>query len=262
MKFEEFIFSYLRLPMLIRLFSIIISIMILFGLLIHYLEPKSYPTIFEGIYWAVMTAATVGFGDYVPLTFTGRLMAIILVFLGGSFIALFTVNAASAVIKRQNKYQEGKLMFKGKDHLIIVGWNERAKRTISTLIKEQPGLSIVLIDSTLNENPLDDKCVMFIKGSPAEDLTWEHANIRQAKSVLVTADQNLKEAEADMHTILAIITVKGLNASVQVLAEILTPEQQNNSLRAGADELIRTTFLAGDTMAQTFMHHINKGAAH
>ncbi|WP_062233305.1 potassium channel family protein [Fictibacillus sp. FJAT-27399] len=259
MKFEDFFFSYLRLPMLIRLFSIIGSLMILFGVLIHFLEPKNFPTVFEGIYWSVMTAATVGFGDYVPKSFIGRFMAILLVFFGGSFIAFFTVHAASAVIKRQNKFKEGKLMFNGTGHLCIVGWNERAKQTISTLAKEPTRLTIILIDSSLNENPLSNQGVLFIKGSPAQDQTWEMANIKQAKAVLLTADQNMKEAEADMHTILSIITVKGLNPTVHVMAEILTPEQQNNSLRAGADELINTTSLASDCMAQISLQSIREG---
>ncbi|MDN4072409.1 potassium channel family protein [Fictibacillus terranigra] len=259
MKFEEFFFSYLRLPMLIRLFSIIGSLMILFGVLIHFLEPKNFPTVFVGIYWAVMTAATVGFGDFVPRSFSGRFIAILLVFLGGSFIAFFTVNAASAVIKSQNKYKEGKLMFNGTGHLCIVGWNERAKQTISTLSQEQDSFTIMIIDSSLNENPLSDQGVFFIKGSPAKDETWEKANIKEAKAVLLTADQNMKEAEADMHTILSIITVKGLNPSVHVMAEILTPEQHNNSMRAGADELINTTNLASDCMAQISFQSMRKG---
>ncbi|MDM5200301.1 potassium channel family protein [Fictibacillus enclensis] len=250
MKFEEFIFSYLRLPMLIRLFSIIGSLMILFGILIHLLEPGSFHTIFEGIYWSVMTAATVGFGDFVPKTSYGRFVAIILVFIGGSFIAFFTVNAASAVIQIQNKYREGKLMFKGSGHLIIVGWNERAKKTILTLQKEETGQKIILVDASLKQNPLTDEGVLFIKGDPSADDTWQKANLAEAKTVLLTADQNLKESDADMHTILSIITIKGIHPSIPVAAEILTSEQMNNSLRAGADELIKTTSLAGETMAQ------------
>ncbi|WP_456687952.1 ion channel [Aeribacillus sp. SP014] len=46
-------------------------ILILFGTMISYIEPKEFPTPFEGIWWALVTMSTTGYGDFVPKTFFG-----------------------------------------------------------------------------------------------------------------------------------------------------------------------------------------------
>ena len=41
-----------------------------------FLEPETFPTIFDGIWWAIITASTVGYGDYVPHSVLGRLTSL------------------------------------------------------------------------------------------------------------------------------------------------------------------------------------------
>ncbi len=47
---------------------IILCLILLFGQIIYILEPKQFTSVFEGIWWAVVTVSTVGYGDYVPHT--------------------------------------------------------------------------------------------------------------------------------------------------------------------------------------------------
>ncbi|WP_226535573.1 potassium channel family protein [Fictibacillus halophilus] len=240
--------TYLRLPMLIRLGIILMLILYLSAILAHFLEKKTFPTIFEGFYWAVMTAGTVGYGDYAPHTFEVRVLAIILVFSGGSFLAFSTVHFASAVVKKENRFFEGKNMYKNKNHFIVVGWNERARKTIYAMMESKETYEILLIDDSLTSNPLYQEGVHFIQGKASEDQIWMKANIDQAQVVLITADANLKENEADMNTILSILTARGLNEKVLIHAEILTSEQTANAKRAGADRIIQTSNLAANEM--------------
>lgn len=55
---------YFRMPILIRLLLTVLITMIIFGLLIHLIEPEQFPSFFEGIWWAFVTGGTVGYGDY------------------------------------------------------------------------------------------------------------------------------------------------------------------------------------------------------
>lgn len=57
---------------------------------------KSIPT---GIYWAVVTITTVGYGDLVPLTTPGRFLSVIVMLLGYSVIAVPTGIVAGETIK-------------------------------------------------------------------------------------------------------------------------------------------------------------------
>ena len=71
--------------------------------------------------------------------------------------------------------------FKGSDHFVIIGWNERSKEIIHSLISEKKLISIALIDETLSNNPLPNKSVHFIQGSPNLDNVLIKANIAKAQ---------------------------------------------------------------------------------
>jgi voltage-gated potassium channel len=249
--------TYLRLPMLIRLGIILMFILFTSAVFAHHFERDTFPTIFEGFYWAVITAATVGYGDYAPQTFGVRVLAIFLVFLGGSFLAFTTIHFASAVIKNENRFFEGKNMYKNQEHFIIVGWNERARNTIQSMNNIET-YHIVLIDNSLKSNPLYKEGIHFIKGKVSEDQVWIQANIQKANSILITADANLKESDADMNTILSILTARGLNEKVLIHAEILTSEQSTNAKRAGADYIIQTSNLAAHAMVESLYNELTK----
>ncbi|MBH0163582.1 potassium channel protein [Fictibacillus sp. 7GRE50] len=249
-------YAYLRMPMLIRLAIILFSILLSSAILAHLLETKTFPTIFEGFYWAVITAGTVGYGDFTPESTEVRILAIFLVFIGASFFAFLTVHLASSVVKRENRFLEGKNMYKNKDHFIIVGWNERARHTIQALKEQLKSNHIVLIDESLKENPLYVEGIHFIHAKPSEDHTWMMAHVKQAHTILITADANLKEYEADTNTILSILTARGLNPTVSIHAEVLTTEQTSNAIRAGADHIIHTSNLASHAMVSSLAKEI------
>ena len=238
----------MQLPYLVRLFFSIISIIILSGTMISFLEPENFPEVFDGIWWATMTAATVGYGDYVPATFLGRILGIILVLVGAGFVAAFFTSFAKKVIQEQNTITKGTVMVKEKNHLVIIGWNERTKKLMLKLEKHENTV-VVLIDDSLEKNPFPDKSqIFFIKGSSVSDSVLKQANITEAKFVLITADQSKKESDADMYTILNIVAIKGIAPNTYTIAEILTEEHEINARRAGADEIIPTNTLSSERM--------------
>lgn len=56
----------------------------------HEAQPENFKNAFSGIWWAVSTLLTVGYGDIYPVTFWGQAMAIILAFLGVGMVAIPT----------------------------------------------------------------------------------------------------------------------------------------------------------------------------
>lgn len=58
---------------------------------------KAYlPGVFEGIYWAVVTASTVGYGDKAPAKPAGRILAMAVIVISLPMFALFTAELTSA----------------------------------------------------------------------------------------------------------------------------------------------------------------------
>jgi voltage-gated potassium channel len=222
-----------------------------FGISIHFLEPDTFPTIFDGIWWAIITASTVGYGDYVPHSLMGRLTALILILLGVGFVSSYFGTLAAAAVTKQDAFSEGRIPFKGEGHIVIIGWNERSKELISKLTTNKHPQMIVLIDETLEANPVKTKFVHFIQGKGHVDSTIIKSNIEKAEKVLITADRGNDELQADMNSILTLLTIKGLCARVKCIVEILTSEQVINALRAGADEVIQSNKLTSVFMVNS-----------
>jgi len=246
-----------RLPMIFRLLLFIGVLMFVYGALIHYIEPEQFPTIFDGIWWAFVTGATVGYGDYVPLTSLGRILALLLILTGGGLIAFYISTIATETVRRETDLKQGKRKFKGSDPFIFIGLNERTRQLIEMTANNYPNLKIVLIDRTVKEISFNHLPVHFIHGDPAEDEILEKANIHQAQRVLITADHSKSEQQADKDTIITTIAVRGNNPNVPIITEVLTKIQTENALRAGATTIIRNNDFMSSLLFQELIQHQN-----
>ena len=114
-----------------------------------------------------------------------------------------------------------KFLLKGSGHIIIIGWNERSKELIHKLTNANYQQMVVLIDETLEANPVKSRFVHFIQGKGHVDETIMKSDIEQAEKVLITADRGNDELQADMNSILTLLTIKGICPQVKCIVEIL-----------------------------------------
>ena len=61
----------------------------------------------DGLYWAVTTVTTTGYGDIVPTTETGKTLAMILMIVGAAFLAILTGAIAQRFVGRWHGGAEG-----------------------------------------------------------------------------------------------------------------------------------------------------------
>ena len=74
-----------------------IGIILFFGFLFYISEP-AVKTYSDGLWWALVTITTVGYGDITPLTNLGRIIASALMIMGIGFIATITAAVSSYFI--------------------------------------------------------------------------------------------------------------------------------------------------------------------
>ncbi|QKY69769.1 TrkA family potassium uptake protein [Lentibacillus sp. CBA3610] len=252
MNLETFKHIFYRMPIVVRLLLSVFVVMLLFGVVIRLIEPQQFPSIFDGVWWAFVTGATVGYGDYVPLTVPGRIIGIFLILSGGGLLTFFITTLAAKTINHESDLSEGKVSYKGKKHIVVIGWNERTKQLIEMIADKDANQEVVLIDRTLDELQYRHYPVHFIHGDPSEDAVLVQANIEAADSVLISSDVTTEERKADINTILTTVAVRGNNQDIPINAEILTISQVENAIRAGADTVISSN----DFMSTLFYHEL------
>ncbi|HVD88884.1 MAG TPA: potassium channel family protein [Jatrophihabitantaceae bacterium] len=78
------------------------SIAVTFGsaLLMTIADHKNYPSVGSGLWWAVQTVTTVGYGDVTPVTVSGRLVAALVMLVGIGFLTVITAAITSTFVSR------------------------------------------------------------------------------------------------------------------------------------------------------------------
>lgn len=66
-------------------------------------EKSQHLSAWDGVWWAIVTVTTVGYGDTFPQTDAGRIIAIMVMFVGIGFIAVLTAAAAERFLRVQRE---------------------------------------------------------------------------------------------------------------------------------------------------------------
>ena len=102
---------FLRKPVSVRsAASVIVSstavIVLASGALMRVLDHREYPNIFIGMWWAIQTVTTVGYGDVTPKSVAGRIVAGIVMLEGIAFVAIVTAAVTSTFVARATRQRD------------------------------------------------------------------------------------------------------------------------------------------------------------
>lgn len=70
------------------------------------LDSGEVGSVWEGIWWALVTVTTVGYGDVVPESVGGRAVAVVVMLVGIGFFAILTATVAATFVKQDEKPEE------------------------------------------------------------------------------------------------------------------------------------------------------------
>ena len=91
----------------LRLISTTVGLVVFFGVLISILDREEFPSIWLGMWWAIGTVTTVGYGDVVPVETGGRIVAAAVMVVGIAFLSLITATVASVLVSRASRGASG-----------------------------------------------------------------------------------------------------------------------------------------------------------
>jgi voltage-gated potassium channel len=65
------------------------------------IDSGDFPSTWDGIWWAVVTVTTVGYGDLTPKSVEGRMIAMVVMLFGIGFLSVLTATIASRFVKTE-----------------------------------------------------------------------------------------------------------------------------------------------------------------
>lgn len=84
-----------------------LAAVVIWGVVEHLIDKDTFPTVWLGMWWALQTVTTVGYGDVVPQSDAGRAVATLLLLGGLAFLSVVTaVITSSFVARRQQELQD------------------------------------------------------------------------------------------------------------------------------------------------------------
>ncbi len=208
----------------------------------------------NALWMMLVTLATVGFGDVVPITVGGRITTVISMIMGIGLLSVFITTKASSVAVNMRKKRGGVRKVKFNDHFVVCGWSSTGKYALSMLKSEvENDRTPILLLCDVEENPFDDDYVFFIRGNPTSEKDLRRVNVENARGVILLADESRggSDSDIDARTVLAALTIKSIDPDAKITAEVLAHESMAHLKKAGVKEILDSNVIGGGLIARS-----------
>lgn len=115
--------------------SVAFVLVLVAGALERIVEPEVFTSLGLAYWWAVVTVTTVGYGDVVPESATGRIVGTMLMLVGLGLIPTLTSVVVSTLIGKRTRAQQEQLDRQGKEQAEALA---RIESRLGQLAKEKP----------------------------------------------------------------------------------------------------------------------------
>jgi voltage-gated potassium channel len=205
---------------------------------------------FDALYMTVITIATVGYGEVVPLRTEGRIFTIVLIVAAASTAAYMFTEIAQALIQNSlsdvlTRRAMHKKVAELADHVIICGFG-RMGHVVAEEVSRN-GVDLVVVESDPAREPaLLESGYPYILGSAAEDDVLIRAGIQRARAIVVAT-------ASDPDNVFITLSVRELNPSVRIHARGETDAALRRLEQAGAHQAISAYHMGGRRMANAIL---------
>jgi len=207
-------------------------------------------TLFDALYMTVTTVTTVGFSEVHPLSTAGRAFTMVLVILGVGTLFYVLGNVARLLLEGELRGVLGQYRIEGKmrtltNHYIVCGYGRMGKRICKELGAKP--LPFVVIE----KNPefiatLLREGVIAIEGDATQDEVLVQAGIERAKALVSVVG-------SDTENLYIVLTARGLNKDLYIVARAGEEGSEQKLLRAGANRVSSPYLTGGMQVAQALI---------
>ena len=234
---------------LLTLLFLLVFIVMVAGIAIYVVEEKLNPNIeslFDAIYWSLVTISSVGYGDIAPVTDAGRSISMFIIISGIAMISFSTSVIVSAFSEKLSELKENRIIEqinKNKSFLLICGYGQLSKMFFRQ--SETEILNYIILE----KNP--EKVQLAIKDGyraihedasrydTLKKFNTDHADI----TMLCLADN-------DVENIYISLNAKSISHKIKVIARASSPAMVSKFKYAGVDHVLLPNVVA-NTMIYT-----------
>lgn len=189
---------------------------------------------FDAVYWAVITIATVGYGDVVPSTTESKIASIFLVFAGLGVLAMLTSlvtttlgQKISAVREQKNHEHIEKL----KDYALICGFGKMGEELAHRMHDARVEFIIVDFDRDRVEHAKSIGFKAFFgDATRVETLKALDVGMKASSVICIT--------NCDTTNISIILATRSLSSKIKIIAKAVETKNEEKMRIAGANEVI------------------------
>ena len=233
---------------------------------VEYGHNPNIASLADGMWWAIVTLTTVGFGDITPITGLGRVVGGILM-VGGMFtLALFAGLVGHSLLNAVLSIREEQFrMSNYVNHIVVCGYHEGSVILLDTLRSEIDMDKTKIVLFADRQRPAEVPAeFLWVQGDPTKESGLEKVRVTHALAVVVAGRRNIPPQHADATTILTLFTLRSYIRRtgthkrlrpVYLVAEILDSENVEHARDAGADEVIETRRVAFSMLAHAVTYH-------
>lgn len=206
-----------------------------------------------GLYWAITTATTVGYGDVTPHNTAGRVIAAGVMLTTIPIVgAVFALVAGASAVSRLRRLLGMDTRMPAGPHVVAYGTHPVLARVLNELVAN--GESVVLVAPQLPAGA--SRSIMLLAGDPASEEMVRRSDPAGASRALIacTADADTLVVAVTIHTLAPKLEVFALTQSRNVAAAL---RELGVSLTLASDELVGHTLAksletpqAGDLLLQ------------
>lgn len=204
----------------------------------------------DALYMTVITLATVGYGEVHEISPEGRLFTVILIFLGVGFFLYVVGNVIQFLVEGRIRHVLGrrildKQISKLKDHFIVCGYGRMGRALCRYLIQKY--IDFVVIEQNQKRVPvMNEDGILYVVGAATDEAILIKAGIERAKGIMSVLG-------TDADNVFLVLTAKGLNPEIFVVARANQNETEKTLYTAGTDKVVSPFALGARRMAHAIL---------
>jgi voltage-gated potassium channel len=202
----------------------------------------------EAVYMTVITITTVGFKEVAPLSAVGMWFTSFLIVVSFGIFVYAVTSVTRFMIDGvlRNYYRDRKVkkqIKKLSNHVIICGYGRNGSQAAFDL--EMHGIPFIVIEN--NPEIADmlrvSESSLYIEGDATQDEILLQAGIMEARAMITTLPM-------DADNLYVVLTAKGLNPNLKIIARASNENSDVKLKRAGANNVIMPDRVGGQRMAK------------